>query len=303
MPLPLRTLVLVNPAAGRGRAGRLAPVIEALLRSQGFAGMFAVAADAAELTSRAARARDGGFECVAVLGGDGAVHFVLRGLFPTGVPLAIIPAGTGNDIATALGMPRDPIAAAGELHRCVPRPVDVLRVRFADDTSHVFIGAGGCGLDAEANILANTTFKSLPGAARYVAGALWALRRSEPLALSAELDGKPWNGEVMLAAVANIRTYGAGVVIAPAAAFDDGMLDVTLIRPLPLQRIIEALPLVLRDGLPRWPEIAQLRARAISLRAGRQAPFHGDGELLGNIPAEVEVLPGALQVIAPPRGT
>jgi diacylglycerol kinase (ATP) len=297
----LRTLVLANPASGRGRAARVIQSVEFLLQKKGLNAQFFAAPSAEALTARAASARNEGFECVAVLGGDGAVHFVLRGLFGTGLPLAIIPAGTGNDIAYSLGMPRDPIAAAEAFFKLEARPIDVLRARFADGSAHVYIGAGGCGLDAEANILANTRFKKLPGAARYIVAALWALKHTRPLSLDLRFDEGRWVGEVLFAAIANIPTYGAGIIIAPDARPDDGFFEITLVRPLSFARILEALPIVLRDGNLNWPEITRLRARNLSLRADRASPFHGDGELLGRTPVEIALLPRALQVFAPAK--
>jgi diacylglycerol kinase (ATP) len=77
-------------------------------------------------------------------------------------------------------------------------------------------------------------------------------------------------------------------------------MEITLVGDLPLSQILEAFPILLRDGRLDWPEVTRLRARRISIRADRRAWFHGDGELLGEIPVEIEVLPSALQVIAPP---
>lgn len=295
----LRTLVLVNPAAGRGRAAAVHPPIARLFEKWRVPADFVLAGSSEVMEARAASAAACGYDCVCVLGGDGSVHFALRGLFGTGAALAVIPAGTGNDIAMALGMPRDPLAAAAALLQSSVRPVDVLEARFADGSRRVFIGAGGCGLDAEANRLANSRFAHLSGAARYVIAALWALRFTPPWQLTARTESAAWSGPALFAAVANIPTYGAGVIIAPDAGPDDGWMDVTLVAPLTLPRILEAIFIVLRDGRLQWREIVRLRARRLTLRADREAWMHGDGELLGRIPVEIEVLHGALPVLRP----
>lgn len=272
-------------------------MVQDFFRKRGFPAEFVFAKNAEEFVQRAATAADAGFHAVVALGGDGAAHFLLRGAFGTSVPLGIIPAGSGNDIAMGLNIPLDPAAAAEALMRSTPRAVDVVRARLAGGVERVFIGAGGIGLDAEANQLATGRFRRLPGVARYIAGALAALVGAEPLHVTTEFDDGRWEGEVLFAAVANAPTYGAGVAIAPEAKMDDGYLNLVLVGPLRWTRVLEAIPIVLRDGDLRWPEIRRVRTRRLTLRANRRAPFHGDGEILGEAPIEFEVLPGAVNVL------
>lgn len=295
-----RTLVLVNPTSGGGAALRMQPVIENYLRRQGIAADFFHTASAADMTRRAATAAAKGYSCVVAFGGDGAFHYVLSGAFGTSVSIACIPAGSGNDIATGLGIPLDPIDAAHLLAHGSPRSVDVLRARFSGHTSRIFIGAGGMGLDAEANQLATGKFRRVPGLLKYVTAALAALTTSQPLYVVAEIDDASWKGPLLLAAVANSPTYGAGFRIAPAARMNDGWMDLTLVEDLPWTQIFEALLILLRNGDLRWPQIHRFRARRVRLSADRRSPFHGDGEILGEAPVEIEVLPGAVRVIAPP---
>jgi len=240
-------------------------------------------------------------------GGDGTFHHVLNGAVapPDGAlvehpaSLGFFPAGHGNDIAAALGIPQDPIAAAAQFLRTAPRGVDIFRVRFSDGRIELCIGAGGLGLDAEAARLANGRFRRLPGAARYVAGALWSLASFRPLEVDLRADGERWRGLALFVAVSNAPGYGAGVKIAPAARMDDGLLDLTIVAPLSWMRLLEAIPIVLRTGDLRWPEIHRLRAQKVQLRTDRPAWFQGDGELLGAAPVDIEVLPGAVLVVSP----
>lgn len=299
MSLPGRILVIVNPASGGGRARRVQPHVADLLRKHGVQADFAESQSSENIQRRAAQAAAAGYTTVAALGGDGAFHHAVNGAFGTGVDFAFFPAGNGNDIARGLGIPLDTLAAAAHFLRGRPRAVDVLQARFADGGKHLYIAAGGMGLDAEAARLVSGRFRALPGVTRYVAAALWALREFQPMEVEAQVDGENWSGPVLLAAIANGPCYGAGLYIAPAAQMDDGLLDVTLVGPLPLLRILEAISILLTTGDLRWPEIHRFRARKISLRAKGAAPafFHGDGEVLGQAPVEIEVLPAALRVI------
>ncbi len=298
-----KTLILVNPIAGGGRARKARPKVADFLHQQGFLAEFAESQSADHLQRLAAEGVAAGYTRIVALGGDGTFRQIVEGTLGTEAVLGFLPAGGGNDIAEALGIPKDPVAAAHDLLHSPPRRMDVLRARFVGGNTSVYVGGGGLGLDAQAAELANGKFRRLPGAARYVAGALCALATFEPFCIEAELDGKPIRagGPVMFAAVVNTPTYGAGVRIAPEAKIDDGWLNLVLVGELHWTRVLEVIPVILRTGDVRRPEIRRSRARRVSLCTARPAQFHGDGDVLGEAPVEVENLPGAIQVVAPPR--
>lgn len=297
-----RLLVLVNPTAGHGRARRVAPHVAGYLRSQGAAADFAESTSGEDLERRAAEAAGQGYTHVATLGGDGAFHHLLNGAFGRELVLGFFPCGNGNDIALGLEIPTEPVAAAHAFLRTSPAPVDVLRARCTSGRERLFVGAGGMGLDAEAARLVHGRFRRLPGGTRYVAAALWALTSFEPMAMHIEMDGWPWSGRALFAAVANAPSYGAGVKIEPSARMDDGWMNLVLVGDMPWTTLLEAIPPVLCTGDLRLPEIERYRARRIRLEAERTALVHGDGELLGEAPAEIEVLPGAIRVGGFKRG-
>jgi len=304
MPPLRRILVLVNPAAGRrGRLSQFLPSILSLIEKQAIQ-VECVAPDNLDELARTARARGSSQDAILVVGGDGTFQQVVRATLGSSLPLGIVPLGGGNDVAAALGIPRDPVAAAAAFLAAAPRPVDVLRARFSDGRHAVYVGGGGIGLDAAAARLASGHFSHLPGALRYFASALWALKGFVAPLARVELDGKPVlpaYQPVLLAVVTNTPVYGAGLRIAPAAAMDDGLLDATLVGPLSWLRVLEAFPILLCSGDLRWPEVTRLRGRKVILHTRHRTPFHGDGEILGETPVEIEVLPGAIRVMAPGR--
>jgi diacylglycerol kinase (ATP) len=288
----------MNPVAGGGRTRRAAPAVADLLRKHGVLLELAESQSAADIRARAAHAAADGFRVVAVLGGDGALHHAVNGALGTGVDFAIFPAGNGNDAARGLGIPLDPIAAAHAFLRGRPRAADLLCARFASSETHYIISAGGLGLDGEAARLVATRFHRLPGAVRYVAAALWVLIGFEPAEMEVEWDEGRWRGPLLLAAVANGPSYGAGLRIEPAARVDDGLLNLVLAAPMPRLRVLEAFPTLLRDGNLNWPEIRRIRSRHAVLRPlGRLSCFHGDGELPGDAPVEISVAPAAARFI------
>jgi len=292
----------VNPASGGGRAARAEPRVASYFVAQGAQADFVRSVSGDDIREKASRAVAEGYRCVAALGGDGAFHHVVEGVRGTSATAAFLPAGNGNDIAAALGIPTDPIAAAEVLLGGHARAVDLIGVRLASGTTAHYIGAGGLGLDAAAAYLANTRFKAWPGLTRYVAGAVEAVRLEPTLALEAELDDERWNGEALFAAVANGPRYGAGIRIAPEAKIDDGWMDVLIVGKLPIARLVEGLATLIATGDVRFPEVRRYRCKRAAMRTVVPAKVHGDGELLGESPAKFEIVPGAIRVMAPRLG-
>ncbi len=293
--------------AGRGRASRVYPSVVKYLQDEKQNVEFAVPSSEAEFRARAIEGAQKKYGTLVALGGDGAFHQLVESCFEFDVNFGLIPAGSGNDIAMALGLPRDPIEGARNLIRGAAARIDVVRVRLQGEAvlgvsdhpeQKIFVGVGGVGLDAEAAQLANTRFRRWPGAVRYILGALSARRRGGSIEVSAEIDGEKWRGNVMFAAVANGPRYGAGIQIAADARMDDGCLDAVFVSEVTLSRLIEAIPIVMQ-GTIRWPEVERFRGRLVKIHTNREALVHGDGEILGYAPAEFEVIPGAIRVIVP----
>jgi YegS/Rv2252/BmrU family lipid kinase len=293
------TLVIVNPVAGGGRAVRSSIAVAAYFAEQGRNVEFSESRSSDDFREQAARAAAAGFQYVIALGGDGAFHHLVEGLYGTRAIAGILPAGNGNDIARTLGIPPDPVRAAEAFLRSSPRTVDIVRTCVAGKGTAHFVGAGGMGLDAEAAHLANTKFKQWLGVTRYLAGAFSAFFAGTTFELNAEIDGANWSRRALLAVVANAPCYGSGVRIAPDARMNDGWLDVVLVREVPWTRLLEAIPILLTSGDLRFKEVERFRCRRVKLEADRPVMVHGDGEILGESPAEFEVVPSAIRVMTP----
>jgi diacylglycerol kinase (ATP) len=293
------TLVIVNPVSGGGCGLRAEPLVASYLAAQGRSIQFVHSRSSEDVREQAAKAAASGYRYVVALGGDGAFHHVVEGVYGTEAIAGIFPAGNGNDIARDLGIPVDPVSAANTFLHSRPRTVDLVRVRFGDGRTAHFVGAGGMGLDAEAAHLANTRFKAWPGVTRYLAGTLWTFFHEPSLELRADMDGVRWAGRALFAAVANSTSYGSGVRIAPEARMDDGWLEVVLVGEVGWTRLFEAIPILLSSGNLHFEEVERFRSKHVRLEADRPTKVHGDGELLGESPAEFEVIPSAVRVMAP----
>jgi diacylglycerol kinase (ATP) len=291
--------VLGNKRAGRGRAFRVGSRLETWLARRGCPARIFWPDSREELRELVVKAAEAGERRLVVLGGDGTLVDVVNQIRDLDVELGLVPAGDANDIATALGLPRDPLGAAELLLSWDTRAVDVIRVRTADGHERRYLGVGGAGLDAEAARLAAGKFRRLPGIWRYLAGALVAFGRGERFEVRLEFDGQSWHGKVLLVAVANTPAYGAGIRIAPEARVDDGWLDMAFAEELNWRQILRALPSLAISGDTRGLNLRRFRARRVRIATEVPVSFHGDGEVLGSTPLDAEVIPGAVRVVAP----
>src|SRR5882762_982981 len=295
-------IVFVNSAAGGGRARVCLPRIQEVFKSLRIQAQFVMTSNASELESSAQAAISQGRQLLLAMGGDGTFQSLANAASGADVVLGILPIGGGNDFAAALGLPSEPTEAAEATLCGEPRNVDLLRVRTADGQSRLYAGGGGIGLDAEAARYASGRYRHWPGRFRYIAAALHALARYVPLDVRAdfpESDIPPFEARALLAAVLNAPTYGAGVRLAPGAAVDDGALHVVFIEELSKLAVLTLLPRLMGSGELRTPRVKRWRAKRVRLTTNRPCFFHGDGEILGATPVEIEVVPKGARVLAP----
>src|SRR5262249_18994827 len=200
-------------------------------------------------------------------------------------------------------LPRDPLSALEAGLRGAPRPADLVKVRTVDGAQRLYLGGGGVGLDAESAEYASTLYRNWPGRSRYIASALHAFFKHPPnrirIVVPEQLEKEiPWR-DFVLASVLNTPTFGAGVRLAPRARIDDGSLDFAFLEKLTLLRLFRILPLLVFRGTLSIPHLLTMQVRKIRLETEIPSFFHGDGEILGPTPAEIEVVPNAIRFLAP----
>lgn len=296
-----RLAVVCNPAAGRGRGARVLDSVVAHWRSRGIAVRTVAGRDAAEtaqlIDSVVARGVDG----VVAVGGDGTVHLALQAVAGTATGLGIVPAGTGNDLAAALGVPEHPVAAADAVATALDagwaRPVDAVRAVLADGTGRWYACVLGAGFDSAVNERANT-IRWPAGPRKYDVAVLAELRTFSPLPFTLVLDGVEHQLDAMLVAVGNAPSYGAGMRICPTAVLDDGLLDVTVLGAVSIATLMRLLPQVYRGTHVRHPAVTTFRAREVSLFSPGVTAYV-DGERLGPLGVTATAVPGALKVLLP----
>jgi diacylglycerol kinase (ATP) len=294
--------VFVNASAGGGRARAHLPQIQKLFESFHVHAHFVMTNSAAELEASVQNSIMQGSRALFAMGGDGTFQSLANTAFGAEVLLGVLPLGGGNDFAAALGLPPDPLKAAETILTGKPRFVDLARVRTAEGRIRLYAGGGGIGLDAEAARYASGAYRRFPGRSRYIAAALRALIGFTPLEVHIEFPGSDFmdhKGKALLAAVLNSPTYGAGVRLAPDASVDDGWLRLVLIEDFGKFRVLGLLPRLMGSGELRTSHIKRWRIRCVRLTADRPSLFHGDGEIIGTTPVQIEAVPRAIQVLAP----
>ncbi len=302
MPESASICLLVNPAAGGGRAARLAPQAERELRGHGLGVRRVDTRDlqhARELAVAGARAG----ETVVVLSGDGTIGVVAEALRAVpGAVLGVLPGGRGNDLARALGVSQELEQACATIAGGVVRAMDLGEV--LDGTGQAppaFVGIASAGFDSDANRIANEA-PSWLGNLVYAYGALRALIAWRPARFEIELDppGERHSFHAYTVGACNSRSYGGGMRAAPDALLDDGLLDVIVLeRVSKLSFLTKILPRVFKGTHVQEPCVHVFRAREVAIAADRPFTMYADGDPIGELPLRVRAVPGAVHVLVP----
>lgn len=286
-----RVPLLVNPAAGGGRAAALASLFATL---PGVRVCLATSAD--DFVLRIREAVGEGLKRLLVCGGDGSLHLAIQSLAGSDCALGIVPAGRGNDLARSLAVPLDPRAAAERALGTAPRRIDLgcLAGRF-------FACVAGVGFDGEVARFVREQARGPRGRLIYPYAVVRTLLSFSPPHFRIEHDGGIEEGPGMLAALANAPYYGGGMRIAPRAEIDDGRLDLVFVRSVSRLRLLFVFPRVYRGAHTTDPAVFTRRTTRAKIRLDRALTFFGDGEPLapgGSGTTEIAIRPGVLWVAA-----
>lgn len=308
-PADRRFTLLVNPTAGRGHGRRRAHrVAQRLLHAGSDVEVVpaqtapAMADCAARAVEHAQRSRAAGRDhVVVVVGGDGTVHVVVQAVASSGVPLGVVPAGSGDDAARAWGLPRrDTDAAADILLSGTPVAMDLGLASAGDGSQHWFATVLAAGFDARVSERAHG-MPQVPAAIRYLAALTAELRAFEPLHYRLTLDGVEVERDAILVAVGNTSHFGGGMMICPDADATDGLLDILILDPIPRGEFIRVFPRVYRGTHLGHPAVEVIRAGEVVIEKADVVAY-ADGERLGALPQRVAVVPAGLAVLgATPR--
>lgn len=330
-----RIVVSINPNASFGRGRLVGPAVVTTLRGLGHEVTSLIEPDFAQLLEATRTALNDKPDALVVVGGDGMVNLGVTVLAGTGIPLGIVPSGTGNDLARGLGIPVGNTEAAIEalvasLHRA-PRVIDAAGVRFgpgitqiqaqsraqtkAQTTAETKVEADGtaptdppgtgsarfacilsAGFDALVTERANT-MRHPRGRSRYTIALLIELLRLRPIEYTLTLDGVVHRERALLVAVANNAMFGGGMNVAPNALLDDGLFDVVLVRPLGRLAFLRIYPRVFAGTHLTDSRVVVHRAASVRIEAEGVVAY-ADGERIAPLPVDIDMDAGSLRVLA-----
>jgi diacylglycerol kinase (ATP) len=298
---PQGPLVLLNPLANRGDIGFYRALVKKHVQERGAEYVETRSSEEAKELARKAALAD---RSIVVVGGDGSLHEVINGVLMAGqrVPLGIIAAGSGNDFAwNTLKLPREPEAMVTRAFDGVPTNVDAGCVN-----GQYFANGFSVGLDAEIGALTNSmkTWPLIRGAGLYYAAAIrqllfryhhcpWLAYHFEDGVQITECNEMKRH---VLIAVTNGPAYGAGFRINPQANPCDGLLDICLVRYIPVWRVAFLLPGVKKGKHVSAPEASFHRAQKVVIESPTPVMLQADGEVSVVTRVEAHILPGALSV-------
>ncbi|KRF29877.1 YegS/Rv2252/BmrU family lipid kinase [Phycicoccus sp. Soil802] len=293
-----RVGLVVNPTSGKNRGMSLGIEVAQRMRAAGHDVVDLSDETYAAARDRALGAIAQGLDVLAVVGGDGMVHLGVDLAAETGTTLAIIAAGTGNDVARGLGLPvHDPVRAADLVTTGVPRTIDAVQHVDAHGVRHWYVGVLGAGFDSLVNERANT-WPWPKGQMRYNLAILRELPLFKAIPYVVTVDGIRHETKAMLVVVGNGPSYGGGMQVLPDAQFDDGLLDVLLLHEISTVEFLKVFPKVFKGAHVGHPAVEIIRGRSVTLEAAGIVAY-ADGERFAPLPLTVEVVPGAVTVLAP----
>ncbi|WP_209125837.1 diacylglycerol kinase family protein [Alkalihalobacillus sp. BA299] len=291
---------IVNPISGNGKGEFVWTQIEKILidKKTNFKAFFTK--DKGHATGIVEALNPELVTAVVVIGGDGTVHDVVNGLQNVKIPLGIIPAGTGNDYARSMSIPKNYELALERILIGEMKKIDILHVG-----ERVCMTVIGIGFDGKVAQLANKSkYKKILNGLRlgkftYLLIVLQLLFKYKPTQVTIELDDVTYKfDDVWLIAVANLPYYGGGMYICPQAISDDGVFDVCIVHNTSKFKLLQIFPKVFQGKHITHSAVTVLKGKNIKVISDIPVVIHGDGEIIGETPVEVTVKKDVLDIVS-----
>jgi diacylglycerol kinase (ATP) len=290
----MKGLVVVNPNAGAGKGLSIGARVRAHFQNSTDEFYFVETISLAEaLTQVDALCRAHKFEVLISIGGDGLIHDLLPTLIKHELPLLVIPAGTGNDLARSLGLYKIKLQRLLELpFSTAPTTLDLALVTHSSGTTP-FIQILSTGFDSVVNERANN-FQSIKGKFKYIVAVFLEVWRFRALRFTVTIDGVVQDHDAMLVCVANGNSYGGGMKIVPHARRDDQLLDVMVVDRINPFKLLSVFPRVYAGTHIRHPKVHFYSGKEVHISGVAHA--FADGERISDLPIDISISPESLKV-------
>lgn len=285
-------LLVVNESAGKGKALYLANQFSKLLvnSNQEFT-LIHETSHEKTIEKLKSSLSTNSYKKVIAIGGDGLVNLCLQYLARSGITLGVIPAGTGNDFARAVGVNGLSVNKIFDLYtKSDPAEIDLGLVK-SQSSERWFVQVLSTGFDAEVNSRANK-IRWPKGKSKYTIATVRTLAKFRPITYEIEMDGHKLSQSAMLFTIANGETYGGGMRICPGASNSDGFFELLLVKPVSRFVLLTIFPKVFKGNHIPHQKIDTYRAKVVKISASTSS--YADGEYVANLPITVTNVGNAL---------
>lgn len=292
-----RARLIYNPTAGREKFERNLPKILNELEKAGYESSCKATEGRWEAAEEAALAATHQFDIVIAAGGDGTIHEVINGLAQVENPpkLGVIPAGTTNDFARALKIPRDPLQACQVIVQGKTIPIDI-----GKNKDRFFINVAAAGRLSEVAYEAPSRLKTVMGPLAYYAKAIEKLGTlHKSFSLTIKTDEREWTEEVLLLIIANSVSVGGFEKLAPLAKLSDGLFDVLLIHKGNIPDLLQIAALAFRGEHIHDSRVTYFQTKSLEIQPSQPLSLNLDGEWGGECAGRFEVIPQFVKIFCP----
>ena len=299
---------IVNPVAGFGRGLEDLPLITKLIREDDIPYELVFSQHKHHVTELTVQAVNEGYRHIIVIGGDGTLHEVVNGLFiqtkvdVEGITVAVIPVGTGNDWIRMYGIPTNYSEAVRAIREGYTFMQDVGRVQYEEAhfrQVRYMANVAGAGFDPSVTkIYEHYKAKGKRGKHLYAQGFVKSFMHYRSTGVKVWVDGELIHKDLLFSAAIGIGKYnGGGTQQLPLAVADDGLFDLTLIRPMHWWQMIFRLRSLFNGNIYKIGHISHHRGRTIRIESTPEIMVEVDGELLGGTPLEFEMCPRSVKIV------
>jgi diacylglycerol kinase (ATP) len=289
-----RARLIYNPSSGREEVRKRIPDILSILEEAGYETSCHATRGEGDATLAARRAVDRRFDLVIAAGGDGTVYEVINGIAEQRYrpALGIIPAGTTNDFARAIGLPRSIMKAVNVIAKGKPFPIDIGKMN-----DKYFINIAGGGMLTTLTYEVPSKVKTMLGQLAYYIKGIEKLPFLSPMHVRIEANGQVIDEEIMLFLIANSNSVGGFEKLAPKAKMDDGLFDCIVLKKTSLPEFIRIATMALKGDHLRHPDVIYFQTKQLKATSTKNVEINLDGELGGTLPCTFTALPRHIQLI------
>lgn len=286
-----RFLFIINPVAGKGATKEMMPVINEAFK--GYKTDMKISKCVGDAT-KIAKSNSKEYTDIISVGGDGTLVEIINGLAGFEGNLGIIPAGTGNDFARTIDLPKELMSCIDVILNGKTKAIDVPKVN-----EKVFLNVASFGIDGGIIIDTDKIKQKVSGTPAYILGSLKGILGYKPYAVKIEIDELVIEREIVLAAVANGKYFGGGMKIAPTALLDDGLLDIVIANKTKKSRLLKLFVQLFKGTHMEDSIVEHYQCKRFTINSDEAIFINTDGNLIGRVPAEISISKDKTRVLIP----